>query len=206
MILHSEKSEDNKQIMNKIKKGTHGYISYRKKTALLRTGIYFCAAAVIFLAGLFFTKTWVNIFSAAAVLVCVPAVIAFVRLCRWLPFRSADHRIAEDLSEKAPNLTSCFDLILRGNERYMPVDCAVLCGNTFFAYTHYPKADPEEISAYIKNLLEENGFCGYTVRVLGEYKAFLARAEGLDHIAAVEKTDTGYENRKICRILRKNSL
>lgn len=88
----------------------------------------------------------------------------------------------------------------------MAVDCIVVSGSTIFGYTHYAKTDPEETQKHIKNILDENGFTGFTVRILREYKPFLARAEGLDHIAAVEKADTVAQDKKICAILLNVSL
>lgn len=192
--------------MEKIKKGNPGYISSRKKAVILRTVIYFCIAAAVFAAGYFITKTWLGIPTAAAVLLCIPAVISLFRLISWIPYRSADAQTVSDLSEKASHLTVCYDLILKNDGNLISVDSVAISGNTLFGYTRSKKAAPEEIAEYMKALLSKNGFDGFTVRILSEYNAFLARAEGLDHIAAVEKADTGYEDRKIRRILLKNAL
>ena len=192
--------------MKKTEKGTPGYLSHKKHMEIIRTIIYFGIVAAIFFLGYFQTKTRLNLLTVVAVLGCLPAVKALVGVIVRLPYRSADRKIVADLSEKAGHLTTCYDLVLTSTEKIMAVDCIVVSGSTIFGYTHYEKTDPEETQKHIKNILSENGFTGFTVRILREYKAFLARAEGLDHIAAVEKADTSAQDRKICSLLLNVSL
>ena len=192
--------------MKKTEKGTPGYLSYKKRIEIIRTIIYFGIVAAIFLLGYFQTKTRLNLFTVAAVLGCLPAAKGLVGVIVRLPYRSVDKKIVSDLSEKAGNLTACYDLVFTSTEKIMAVDCIVVSGSTIFGYTHYAKTDPEETQKHIKNILDENGFTGFTVRILREYKPFLARAEGLDHIAAVEKADTVAQDKKICAILLNVSL
>ena len=192
--------------MKKTEKGTPGYLSHKKRMEIIRTIIYFGIVAAIFFLGYFQTKTRLNLLTVVAVLGCLPATKALVGVIVRLPYRSADRKIVADLSEKAGHLTTCYDLVLTSTEKIMAVDCIVVSGSTIFGYTHYEKTDPEETQKHIKNILSENGFTGFTVRILREYKAFLARAEGLDHIAAVEKADTSAQDRKICSLLLNVSL
>lgn len=192
--------------MKKIKKGMPGYLSHKKKIEIIRTVIYFGIVAAIFFLGYFQTKTRLNLLTVVAVVGCLPASKALVGVIVRLPYRSADRQIVSDLAEKAGHLTVCFDLVLTSSEKIMPVDCIVISGHTLFGYTHYGKAEPEQIEKHIRSILAENGINGFTVRILSDYKAFLARAEGLDHIAAVEKTDTVQEDKKICSMLLNVSL
>ena len=192
--------------MKNTEKGTPGYLSHKKHMEIIRTIIYFGIVAAIFFLGYFQTKTRLNLLTVVAVLGCLPAAKALVGVIVRLPYRSADRKIVADLSEKAGHLTTCYDLVLTSTEKIMAVDCIVVSGSTIFGYTHYEKTDPEETQKHIKNILSENGFTGFTVRILREYKAFLARAEGLDHSAAVEKADTSAQDRKICSLLLNVSL
>ena len=192
--------------MKKTEKGTPGYLSHKKRMEIIRTIIYFGIVAAIFFLGYFQTKTRLNLLTVVAVLGCLPAAKALVGVIVRLPYRSADRKIVADLSEKAGHLTTCYDLVLTSTEKIMAVDCIVVSGSTIFGYTHYEKTDPEETQKHIKNILSENGFTGFTVRILREYKAFLAPAEGLDHTAALEKAHTSAQDTKICSLLLNVSL
>lgn len=192
--------------MKRKEKGTPGYLSYKRRVEIIRTIIYFGIVAAIFFLGYFQTKTRLNLLTVVAVLGCLPAAKALVGVIVRFPYRSVDRKIVDDLTKKAGHLTACYELVMTSTEKIMAVDCIVVSGSTIFGYTHYEKTDPEETQKHIKNILSENGFTGFTVRILKEYKAFLARAEGLDHIAAVEKADTSAQDRKICSILLNVSL
>lgn len=192
--------------MKRKEKGTPGYFSYKRRVEIIRTIIYFGIVAAIFFLGYFQTKTRLNLLTVVAVLGCLPAAKALVGVIVRFPYRSVDRKIIDDLTKKAGHLTACYELVMTSTEKIMAVDCIVVSGSTIFGYTHYEKTDPEETQKHIKNILSENGFTGFTVRILKEYKAFLARAEGLDHIAAVEKADTSAQDRKICSILLNVSL
>ena len=67
--------------------------------------------------------------------------------------------------------------------------CAITCINDIIAGIH------------IRTALEENGYTGVTVKVLERYKPFLARVEGLNNIAAVEREDTKEREDAIRRIV-----
>ena len=73
----------------------------------------------------------------------------------------------------------------------MPVTAVVIAGNTVFGYAPDKKTDPEEAAKHIKNILEENRMSKITVKILNDYTPFLARVEGLNNIAQVEKEDAG---------------
>ena len=47
-----------------------------------------------------------------------------------------------------------------------------------------------ELADHIKTILAQNGYKGFQIRILNEYKPFITRAEGLNNIAAVEQEDT----------------
>ena len=42
---------------------------------------------------------------------------------------------------------------------------------------------------HIKTILNQNQYEGLTVKLFDQYSAFLARAEGLNNIQAIEKSD-----------------
>ena len=95
--------------------------------------------------------------------------------------------MAEEIEGKTKHLTVCYDMVITSEDKIMPVDCIVISGGNIFGYTHYKKVDLKMVSDHIKTMLKQNGYAGLAVRILNEYKPFIARAEGLDNIAAVEK-------------------
>ena len=176
--------------MKKVEKGLPGYLDYKKKVEIIRTVIYFGIVAAIFFLGYFQTDTRLNLLTVVAVLGCLPASKALVGVIARMPYSSVDRKLAEDVASKTTHLTVCYDMVITSTEKIMPVDCIVISGHNVFGYTHSEKVNTEELSKHIKKILEENRFTGLTVKVLSQYKAFIARAEGLDNIAAVEREDS----------------
>lgn len=192
--------------MKKVKKGTPGYLDYKKKIEIIRAFIYFGIVAAIFLLGYFQTGTRLNLLTVVAVLGCLPAAKVLVGVITRFPYRSIDKERAEEIAEKTGHLTVCYDMVITSREKIMPVDCIVISGNNIFGYTHYEKVDLNVLAAHIKEILRQNQYTGLSVRILNEYKPFLTRAEGLDHIAEVEKDDTKEREDAIRRVILNISM
>lgn len=192
--------------MKKVKKGTPGYLDYKKKIEIIRAFIYFGIVAAIFLLGYFQTGTRLNLLTVVAVLGCLPAAKVLVGVITRFPYRSIDKDRAEEIAEKTGHLTVCYDMVITSREKIMPVDCIVISGNNIFGYTHYEKVDLNVLAAHIKEILRQNQYTGLSVRILNEYKPFITRAEGLDHIAEVEKADTKEREDAIRRVILNISM
>lgn len=176
--------------MKKTEKGNPGYLDYKKKIEIIRTVIYFAVVAAIFLLGYFQTGTRLNLLTVVAVLGCLPASKALVGVISRLPYRSIEKETAEEIRKKTEHLTVCYDMVITSRDSIMPVDCIVISGHNIFGYTRNKKVDLNELTSHISRTLKENSCTGLSVKILNEYKPFLTRAEGLDHIAEVEKEDT----------------
>lgn len=192
--------------MKKVKKGTPGYLDYKKKIEIIRAFIYFGIVAAIFLLGYFQTGTRLNLLTVVAVLGCLPAAKVLVGVITRFPYCSIDKDRAEEIAEKTGHLTVCYDMVITSREKIMPVDCIVISGNNIFGYTHYEKVDLNVLAAHIKEILRQNQYTGLSVRILNEYKPFITRAEGLDHIAEVEKADTKEREDAIRRVILNISM
>lgn len=192
--------------MKKVQKGTPGYLDYKKKVEIIRTVIYFGIVAAIFFLGYSQTHTRLNLLTVVAVLGCLPAAKALVGVIARFPYSSIDRKTAEEIDTKASNLTTCYDMVITSRDKIMPVDCIVISGHNVYGYTSSKKVNPDELSKHIKSILAENHFTGLTVKVLSQYTAFLARVEGLNNIAAVEKEDTKGKEKAIRGIILNISM
>ena len=71
----------------------------------------------------------------------------------------------------------------------MPIECIVISGNKIFGYVSNSKVDLNYAAKHIKTILNQNQYEGLTVKLFDQYSAFLARAEGLNNIQSIEKSD-----------------
>ena len=198
------KEQDEK--MKKIQKGKPGYLNYKRKVEIIRTIIYFAIVLAIFVLGYWQTHTRLNLLTVVAILGCLPASKALVGVIARFPYQSIELSQAKEIAGKAKHLTVCYDLVITSKEHIMPTDCIVISGHNIFGYTHYDKVDVDELGKHIKTILAQNQYTGLTVKVLNQYSAFLARVEGLDNIAAVEKEDSKAKEREIRNIILNISM
>ena len=192
--------------MKKVQKGDPGYLDHKKRIEIIRTIIYFGIVAAVFLLGYSQTHTRRNIQTVVAILGCLPAAKALVGVITRFPYSSIDRKKADEIRSKTGLLTVCYDMVITSRESIMPVDCIVISGHTIFGYTHYEKVNAEELSKHIRSILAQNQYTELTVKVLNQYKPFLARIEGLNNIAAVEREDTKEKEEAIRGIILNISM
>ncbi|WP_346911124.1 hypothetical protein [Faecalicatena orotica] len=176
--------------MKKIIKGNPGYLDYKKKVEIIRTIIYFALVAAVFFLGYSQAHTKKNLLTIVAILGCLPASKALVGVITRFPYPSIASIRAEEIKDKTGYITVIYDMIITSREKVMPMDCIVISGNTIFGYTNSEKVDVKYAASHIRGILNQNQFPDVSVKILNNYTAFLARAEGLNSIAAVEKSDT----------------
>lgn len=192
--------------MKKIQKGCAGYLNYKKKVEIIRTIVYFAIVAAVYFLGYSQTGTNKNLLTVVAIVGCLPACKALVGVITRFPHHSVSSDFAKDVMEKCPNLTVLFDLVVTSTEKIMPIDVIVISGNKVFGYTSSSKVDLNYASKHIKTILGNNHLQGVGVKLMDQYKGFIARVEGLENIAEVEKENTTELEQKIAHIIMNISL
>lgn len=175
--------------MKKRKKGSPGYLDYKKRMEILRAVIYFFIVAAIILLGYSQTHTKKNLLTVVGIVGCLPACKVLVGVITRWPYHSIAADKAKEITQKASLLTLAFDLVVTSTEKIMPIECVVISGNKIFGYVSNSKVDLNYAAKHIKTILNQNQYEGLTVKLFDQYSAFLARAEGLNNIQAIEKSD-----------------
>lgn len=190
----------------KIIKGDPGYIRKRKRFVILKTVVLFGVVAALLILGIIETKTRLNLLTLVAVLGCLPASKSLVEVIMLLPHHTIAGDTAEEIKKKTENLTTVYDLVLTSEKQIMPIDCIVICDNTICGYTSSKKTDTAFAAKHIKQILYANQFTNVSVKIFDQYTAFISRAEGLDHIAAVEKRESAKKEQSIRQVILNISL
>lgn len=190
----------------KIKKGNAGYIESRKRQVILKTVVEFGIVIALLVLGIWQTGDRLNMLTLVAILGCLPASKALVELIMIMPHHSAEKTVAEEVEGKAEYLTTAYDLVFTSEKNIMPVDCIVIADDHICGYTSSKKTDTTFAAKHIKQILNANKYKKVSVKIFDSYKAFLTRAEGLNNIAAVEKTDTKEKEEAIRQIILNISL
>ena len=195
-----KKAAEERKKMKKIQKGDPGYLDQIKRNRIILAVLWFAAAAVIFFAAGNMAGCIIGL------LCCIPGLVTLLRVILRRQLVSVDRSRAEEILAKTGLLTTCFDLALKSGGRLTEVDCFVISSYNVYGYTHDEKADVQELSGFVRRVLEENGYTGIAVKVLDRYKPFLARVEGANNIASVEHEDTKEREAEIRRLLLERSI
>lgn len=190
----------------KIEKGQAGYIKAQKNKLMAQSFISFGIVIAIFLLGYFQTGTRLNWLTFIAVLGCLPAAKILVGLIAIMPYKTIDPAKASEIAGKAPLLTIACDMVITSRDKIMPVDAVVISGNTVCGYASNSRTNPEEAAGHIKDILNENRISKVTVKIFSDYTSFLARAEGMNSIAEIERADTKRKEKKIKGIILNISM
>lgn len=190
----------------KIKKGDAGYLKRRRQRLLVKLLIEAAIIAGLLILGIIETGTRLNLLTVVAILGCLPAGKTLVELIMVFPHKSIEEDIAKEIADKTELLTTAYDMVMTSTDKIMPIDCAVIYGNTICGYTSSKKIDINYTTKHIKQILEKNEYSQVTVKIFDNYKAFLSRAEGMQNMAAVEKTNSQKKEAAIRRLLLNISL
>lgn len=173
--------------MKALEKGKPGYIKARKMRYLLWACLEFAVVAMIFIIGIIQTGNRMNVLTVVAVVGCLPASKMLVEFIAMAPHKGISETYYQEIKEKAPLLTTTYDLLLTCSDKIMPVDVFVISGHVVCGYSSSSKTDVDAVAAHIKEMLAQNHYEKMTVKVFHDYKAFLSRAEGLNNMASVSQ-------------------
>lgn len=183
--------------MTRIEKGEPGYVKARKTRYLMWAVAEFAIVIAVLVLGYMQTGSKMNLFTIVAVLGCLPACKMLVEYITMAPHKSIDPEIYKELEEKAALLVRAYDLIITSTEKVMPVTALVLSGHVVCGYAKNEKTDEVKCARLIKDVLKQNGYDKMTVKIFHDYHAFLARVEGMNNMAAVEKKESRKRERSI---------
>ena len=124
-----------------IKKGNAGYLTSKKKRAILKTVLEFGIVAALIILGYQQTGDKMNWLTLVAILGCLPASKALVEVIMVVPHHSIEDVKAKEISEKTELLTTVFDLVFTSENHIMPVEAIVISNDTICGYSSSKKMD-----------------------------------------------------------------
>lgn len=172
----------------KLQKGEAGYLGGRKKQLILAMLMYLVVIGGCLIIGYLQTKTRLNLFTFAAVLICLPACRTLVNLIMVIPHPSIEEQVKAEIDGKTEHLKVVYDLIVTSEKNAMPIQAFVISNNTAIGYTKSFKVNKTYAAEHIKQILEQNGIEKVTVKVFRDYSAFLSRAEGMNSMASIDQS------------------
>lgn len=147
-------------IRKNLKKGTLGYINkYKKLYGLVSLG-WFLVIAAIFVTGLIVYKgDKMNMFTATAVILVLPAARLWVTWIIMLPYRSVDSSKYEHIHQlmKDKKCKVYADLVVTREEGAMYLPIVVNYDNNLFTFAPEQKKSTADIRTYLNQMIKAAG-------------------------------------------------
>ena len=185
----------------RIQKGEPGYIKAQKMKFLVGTAAEFGIVIALVVLGYVQTGSRLNLFTVVAAVGCLPAAKMLVEYITVSPHKGIEPEKYMEIEEKAPLVMRIYDLLITSTEKAMPIDALVISGHVVCGYAGSPRTDEAAVAKHIKDVLKDNRYDKMTVKIFHDYAMFLARAEGLNNIAAVERPEDDQNERNIRNVL-----
>ena len=166
------------------KKGTYGYIRWRKQRIILWIVILVAIAVAIYITGFLLNdKSNKNVFTMVAVLFALPIAKQLVALILLFPYRSVSQERYQQVKNKlADGMELMADLVITSPEHVMHLDFVAVGQNQVIALLGEGKQELAEVRAYLSKGVHNWG-SGYKVKIVESEKVFM---QELQKVTAVE--------------------
>lgn len=165
----------------KLKKGSYGYINYKRRTQPLLVLLYICIGLAIFFLGLVLNKfEKENIFTILAFLMILPATKKLVNGIVFLPYRTIPVQLQQKVeNSKKPEDIVFYDAVFTSPQKVMFLAVLAVAGNEVIGLTGRKKEEKEYIEKYLKDSIKKRGWA-YKVSIITEESVFLKKLDAAD--------------------------
>lgn len=175
--------------MKKKAKGSYGYIADHKKRQALKTLLFFSLPMALVAVGLLSTNERLNLLAVIGMVGSLPACKELVNLIMFLPKKSMEQSLHEEISPHVKPLVHLYELVLTTYEKNYAIDSMIICGSNLMGYTSKPDMDVREAEIHIRRILKDNGL-RQNVKIFTDLKKYLERVDTL--AARTEKEEIPY--------------
>ncbi len=177
--------------MQKISKGTSGYLQHQKKLVLIRTIIYFAISLGIFLLGYWSNKTKANPLSVVAVLVLLPSSKSLVSFIMYARTPNYSENVLESIQNNIGEIPALYNLYLTSYKENFPLNCLAIRGNNIMGYTEFDFCNATACEEHIQLIAMQNGMKNLNIKIFkgAELKKYEERLKQLQNSEAGKKEE-----------------
>ncbi len=168
-------------------KGSLGYIDSRQKMWTAITLLSLAAVLCMYFGALYYFKTNQNVFTILAAVSCLFVGKSFVDMVMFYRAKGCSVKAGELIKMHLGKLQGAFDLYLTTYDVNYQLSHVVVSGKCVCAFTQSPKIDVKSGEKHIREMMENNGHKGYTVKIFQSLDQYLDRLDELN--AAYTKSD-----------------
>lgn len=161
---------------NKPHKGDIAYISYRKRTTIIRTILLFGVAFSVLGIGYFSTGSIQNYLTIIAMLGMLPAARATVEMIISLKVKEVDTKIFQKMNtlSKDAMFDLQYNLYFTSESKNFSVDVLFVTNNCIIGYKEYPKYNLKEAKKHIETYMKKDGYSPQNISIVSEENKFIS--------------------------------
>ncbi len=155
----------------------------------MKTLVFFSLPMALVAVGLLSTNERVNLLAVIGMVGSLPACKELVNLLLFLPKKSMERSLYEEISPHVKPLVHLYELVLTTYEKNYAIDSMVICGSSLAGYTSKKDMDVREAELHIRRILKDNGL-RQNVKIFTDLKKYLERVDAL--ASRTEKEEVPY--------------
>ncbi|WP_130837869.1 hypothetical protein [Lachnoclostridium sp. Marseille-P6806] len=176
--------------MRGIKKGSTGYIRMRRNRMHHLTLLLLAADLIMFFTAQVYFGSNRNLFSIFAALICLPIAKCGVSAIVLFRARGCSAGAEEQIRRHVGALDHLYELYLTSYSRNFQISHAAFACKNIVAFTETRDCDGPAAEKHIRDMLENNGMRGYSVKLFFSLDRYLDRLDSLNRLAEqTEKED-----------------
>lgn len=165
-----------KMLKNKVQKGSHGYLAYRKKVVLLETICMFALSLLIFFGGYLYNGTKANLLTIVAVLGLLPASKSMVSLIMYFRTPKFNENYYEKFCKEVDENKGLYELYFTSYSKNFPVNSMICKKDALIGFSEFEKCDVKALEEHLETILKQNGFKDITIKIFSDPDKYKERA------------------------------
>lgn len=167
-----------KNMNQKLDKGTYGYLDRNKIHAWKRAALMLSVPVFIFLAAWIVKGTRENVMTVVAIVGCLPGCNQVVRAIIASRYHSTEHTFYEKVEEERGELRVLYELVFTSYEQNYYIDSIAVSGREVIGYSSDPKLDAGRAAEHIRTMLKKGSY-KQDVKIVKDPKAYLGQIRRL---------------------------
>jgi hypothetical protein len=168
--------------MKSIKKGCVGYIKSRRIKYLMITLLLLGGDLFMFFYAKWYFGSNKNLFSLFAALICLPIAKTAVETIMLFRARGCSEEAEKQITQHKGSVDGLFELYLTSySNSFQLSHVAYACGNVI-AYTELAGTKGNLGEKHIREMLSNNGFKGYNVKIFYNLDKYIERLDSLNRL------------------------
>lgn len=181
--------------MKRVKKGSFGYIKYRRTLHLVLAIILYSMAIILYFAGIKATGDNKNLLTVVAILGVLPASQSLVTCILGFRAKCCKKDLYERIeTEVSEDMVSLYDLYFTTYDKNYPVSHIVMKNNCLCGVMETSKHSAKDLEKYLEETFIKNGIKGVSIKIFektmtDKYCNRLEELKKLEYTKSVFKED-----------------